>query len=156
MEVQRVQLLANGDLHKLPEQFIRPTHEQPENSKAIEGITVPVISLSQPHDRVLEEISRACSEWGFFLVTDHGLRPELIGQLQNVGHEFFKLPQEEKERYANDPSSGKFEGYGTKMTKNLEEKIEWIDYYFHLISPPSKVNFEIWPQKPTSYRYPSI
>ncbi|KAM7507705.1 hypothetical protein LguiA_018158 [Lonicera macranthoides] len=87
---------------------------------------MPMISLSQTHDRVVEIISKSCSEWGFFLVTDQRLQPELTGRLQNVGHELFKLPQEEKERYANDPSSGKFKGYGTKITKNLEEKIEWI------------------------------
>jgi flavonol synthase len=73
--------------------------------------------------------------------------------LQNVGNEFFSLPQKEKESYANDPSSGKFEGYGTKMTKNLEEKVEWLDYYFHLMSPSSKVDYEMWPKSPPSYRY---
>ncbi|GLT73507.1 hypothetical protein SLA2020_453610 [Shorea laevis] len=37
MEVQRVQALAFGGLKELPEQFIRPAHERPENSKAVEG-----------------------------------------------------------------------------------------------------------------------
>jgi hypothetical protein len=39
------------------------------------------------------------------------------------------------------------------MTKNLEEKVEWLDYYFHLMSPPSKVDYEMWPKSPPSYRY---
>ena len=39
---------------------------------------------------------------------------------------FFKQPQEEKEKYANDRSIGKFEGYGIKMTKNIDEKVEWL------------------------------
>ncbi|KAK6246163.1 hypothetical protein QUC31_000939 [Theobroma cacao] len=152
MEVERVQALAFGGLNELPAQFIRPAHERPENSKPIEGVTVPVISLSQPRDVLVKEVSEACSQWGFLLVTDHGLSPELIKRLQQVGQEFFALPQKEKEAYANDPSSGKFEGYGTKMTKNLEEKVEWVDYYFHLMSPPSKVNHDIWPKHPPSYR----
>ncbi|KAA8538512.1 hypothetical protein F0562_028117 [Nyssa sinensis] len=152
MEVTRVQELAVGGLHELPAQFIRPAHEQPENSKAIDGIMVPVISLSQPHDMLINEISKACSEWGFFLITDHGISSSLIQGLQEVGQEFFKLPREEKESYANDPSNGKFEGYGTKMTKNLEAKVEWIDYFFHLMSPPSKVSYDIWPKNPSSYR----
>ncbi|KAK6939837.1 Non-hem dioxygenase N-terminal domain [Dillenia turbinata] len=152
MEVERVQALAYGGLHELPAKFIRPADERPENTKAIEGVTVPVISLSLPHDVLVNEIYKACSEWGFFLITDHGMPAPLIERLQEVGQEFFKLPQEEKEKYANDPSKGSFEGYGTKMTKNLEQKVEWVDYFFHLMSPPSKVNHDIWPQKPHTYR----
>ncbi|KAE8077419.1 hypothetical protein FH972_015984 [Carpinus fangiana] len=138
MDVQRVQALACGGLKELPEQFIRPAHERPENSKAMEGVDVPVISLSQPHDVLVKQVALACQEWGFFLVTDHGLSPSLIQRLQEVGQEFFRLPQEEKEAYANDAATGKFEGYGTKMTKNSDEKVEWIDYFFHFMSPPSK------------------
>ncbi|PSS00404.1 Flavonol synthase/flavanone 3-hydroxylase [Actinidia chinensis var. chinensis] len=152
MEVERVEALSYGGLRELPAQFIRPAHERPENSKAVEGVTVPVVSLSQPHDVVVEEIFKACSEWGFFLLTDHGIEPSLIGRVKEVGEEFFKLPQKEKESYANDPSTGSFEGYGTKMTRNLDEKVEWVDYYFHFMSPPSRVNLDIWPKNPPSYR----
>lgn len=153
MEVERVQALAYGGLNELPVQFIRPAHERPENSKPIEGVKVPVISLSQPDYRLLvKEIYEACNQWGFFLITDHGISPSLIQRLQEVGQEFFKLPQEEKEQYANDPSRGKFEGYGTKMTKNLDEKVEWVDYFFHLMAPKANVNHDYWPKNPPSYR----
>ncbi|XP_059630240.1 flavonol synthase/flavanone 3-hydroxylase-like [Cornus florida] len=152
MEVQRVQALAHGALHELPEQFIRPANERPENTKAVEGMTVPVIPLSLPHDVLVDEISKACSEWGFFLITDHGVASQLIQRLREVGEEFFELPQKEKESYANDPSNGKFDGYGTKMTQNLDEKVEWVDYFFHIMYPPSKVNHDVWPKNPPSYR----
>ena len=46
MEVERVEALSYGGLRELPAQFIRPAHERPENSKAVEGVTVPVVSLS--------------------------------------------------------------------------------------------------------------
>ncbi|KAH7567867.1 hypothetical protein ACOSP7_009915 [Xanthoceras sorbifolium] len=153
MEVERVQALSYGGLNELPAQFIRPTHERPENSKPIEGVKVPVISLSQPDHHVLvKDIFEACNQWGFFLITDHGISPSLIQRLQEVGQEFFKLPKEEKEAYANDPSSGKFEGYGTKMTKNQDEKVEWVDYFFHLMTPKTKINYDHWPKNPPSYR----
>uniref|UniRef100_A0A2N9G3S1 Fe2OG dioxygenase domain-containing protein n=1 Tax=Fagus sylvatica TaxID=28930 RepID=A0A2N9G3S1_FAGSY len=152
MIAERVQALALGGLNELPTQFIRPAHEQPENSKAIVGVTVPLISLSQPHNVVINEIAKAAHEWGFFLITDHGISPSLIQRLKEVGQEFFELSQEEKEAYANDAASGKFEGYGTKMTKNLEEKLEWIDYFFHFMAPPSKVNHSVWPKNPLAYR----
>ncbi|OIW04487.1 hypothetical protein TanjilG_24184 [Lupinus angustifolius] len=152
MEVERVQILALDELKELPSQFIREANERPENTKAMEGINVPVISLSQPHHFLVKEITQVASEWGFFLLTDHGISPTLIQRLQEVGHEFFALPQMDKEAYANDPSMGRFEGYGTKMTKNFEEKLEWVDYYFHLMAPLSRVNYNMWPQNPACYR----
>ncbi|KAL9252405.1 Flavonol synthase/flavanone 3-hydroxylase-like protein [Drosera capensis] len=152
MEVERVQALALGGIHDLPAHFIRPEHERPENSKAIEGVSVPVISLSQSRDVLVKEIAEASSKWGFFAVKDHGVSPALIKRLQEVGEEFFGLAQEEKEKYANDPTKGKFEGYGTKMIKNKDQKLEWVDYYFHLMAPPAKVNHDVWPQNPPTYR----
>ncbi|KAL5076609.1 hypothetical protein RYX36_015593 [Vicia faba] len=152
MEVMRVQTLAFNQLRELPPQFIRSDNERPENTKALDGVNVPIISLSQPHHILVAKITEAASDWGFFVITDHGISSKLIQNLQDVGQEFFYLPQKEKEVYANDPSIGMFEGYGTKMTKNLEEKIEWLDYYFHLMSPPSRVNYEMWPRNPSSYR----
>ncbi|GMN39682.1 hypothetical protein TIFTF001_008917 [Ficus carica] len=152
MVVERVQALSIAGLKELPAQFIRPDHERPENSKAVEGVSVQVVSLSQPRHSVVNEIAAAAAEWGFFLVTDHGIPPSLIRRLQEVGRVFFELPQEEKETYANDPSCGRLEGYGTKMTKNHEEKVEWIDYFYHVMSPPSKVNHQYWPKIPTTYR----
>lgn len=152
MEVERVQALATAGLDILPSQFVRPSHEQPENTKAIKGVTVPVLSLSGTRESVVEAMYRACNEWGFFLLTDHGIPLELVERLKEVGVEFFSQPQAEKEKYANDPTKGSFEGYGTKMTKNHDEKIEWIDYFFHVMSPDSRVKHEVWPQNPPSYR----
>ncbi|KAM5564169.1 flavonol synthase/flavanone 3-hydroxylase-like [Rosa sericea] len=152
MQVERVQALALGMLNELPEKFIRPAHEQPLNTKAVEGIAVPVISLAKPHNVIVEEVSEAAAQWGFFLITDHGIPASLIEELQKVGKEFYMLPQEEKEAYANDPASGRFDGYGTRMTKNHDDKVEWIDYFFHHTAPPSKVNYDIWPKNPPSYR----
>lgn len=139
-------------IKQLPTQFIRPEHERPENTKAIQGVTVPVISLNGPHDEVVKEMSDAASQWGFFLLTDHGIPESLIQRLKEVGEGFFELTQDEKEKYANDPANGKFDGYGTKMTKNLDEKLEWVDYFFHIMSPASRVNYEFWPKNPSSYR----
>ncbi|KAK4803162.1 hypothetical protein SAY86_001365 [Trapa natans] len=152
MSTERVQTLSSTTIRQLPARFVRLPHEQPANSKAIDGVTVPVISLAGPSSGVVDQIRRACSEWGFFLATDHGIPGSLIERLKEVGIEFFKLPQAEKEKLANDHLAGDLEGYGTKMTKNHEEKVEWIDYYFHLMSPASKVRHEKWPHHPPSYR----
>ena len=38
--------------------------------------------------------------------------------------------KEEKEAYANDPARGKFEGYGTKMTKKLMKRLIGLIIFF--------------------------
>ncbi|CAN1235827.1 Flavonol synthase/flavanone 3-hydroxylase [Linum perenne] len=86
-----------------------------------------------------------------FQIVNHDIPTDLIARLQDVGRQFFELPLEDKEAYSNDAASGNFEGYGTKMLKQPDEKIEWIDYFFHLAAPPSKVNRRFWPRQPPSY-----
>lgn len=120
--IERVQLLAAGMTPELPPQFVRPEHERPKNSGALEGIKVPTISLSQHPHLLVEQMSTASSEWGFFAITDHDILLELISRRQDSSRRFFKLTQEE-EAYANNPDSGSMEGYGTKMIKNHDKKL---------------------------------
>ncbi|KAJ8618944.1 hypothetical protein MRB53_015130 [Persea americana] len=138
----------------IPADFVRSEHEQP-------GITtfhgpvpeVPLINLGDPDcDRVVREMARASEEWGIFQVVNHGIPVELINKLQKVGKEFFELPQEEKEEYAIKPGSESLEGYGTRLQKDLEGKKAWVDFFFHNIWPPSRVNYSVWPRNPPSYR----
>ena len=104
MQIGRVQaIVGTANFKQLPEKFIRPAHERSKNTKPLEGMSVSVISLSESHDILVKEIYNACSEWGFFLLKDHGISPGLIEKLWKVGIEFFNQPQEEKEKekYAN-------------------------------------------------------
>ncbi|KAI3984120.1 hypothetical protein MKX01_035247 [Papaver californicum] len=136
--------IGKESISNLPEHFMRSENEMPEHSQAIEGIQVLIISLSQPNKDVLvHELSKACNEWGIFALTDHGIPQSLLDQLRYVG----------EEKHASNPSSGNFEGYATRMVRNYGEKIEWVDYYFHLMYPPCKVNHQAWPEHPPSYRY---
>ncbi|KAH7655734.1 Flavonol synthase protein [Dioscorea alata] len=152
MEVERVQAIASLSILKdtLPPEFIRSEYEQP-------GITtftgpvpdIPVIDLSK-REALMQEIRNASEEWGIFQVVNHGIPEKVIKELQSVGKEFFELPLKEKEKYAVKP--GSFEGYGTKLQKEPEGKKAWVDYLFHNVWPPSRVNHDIWPQNPPSYR----
>ena len=75
-------------------------------------------------------VAEAAAEWKLFQVVNHGV-PAAVAELQRVGREFFALPQEEKARYAMDASTGKMEGYGSKLQKDLEGKKTWADFFFH-------------------------
>eukprot|EP00262_Sarcandra_glabra_P015923 TRINITY_DN5021_c0_g1_i1.p1 TRINITY_DN5021_c0_g1~~TRINITY_DN5021_c0_g1_i1.p1 ORF type:complete len:336 (+),score=37.15 TRINITY_DN5021_c0_g1_i1:76-1083(+) len=156
MDVQRVQAVASLSmaLNTIPTDFIRSENEQP-------GITtyrgpvpeIPTIDLGDAdRDRVVHEVSKASREWGIFQVVNHGVPVEVIQKLQSVGKEFFELPLEEKKKYSMVPGSGSIEGYGTKLQKEVEGKKGWVDFLFHNIWPPSRIDNRFWPKTPESYR----
>ncbi|VAI25088.1 unnamed protein product [Triticum turgidum subsp. durum] len=94
----------------------------------------------------------AAREWGIFQAVNHGVPADAVAELQRVGREFFALPQEEKQRYAMDPASGKTEGYGSSVQRSPGDRKIWSDNLFHTISPPAAVNHGFWPEKPRGYR----
>jgi isopenicillin N synthase-like dioxygenase len=49
-------------------------------------------------DSVVEDVRRACEEIGFLIVTDHGVDPTLVEEMDAVSRAFFDLPLEEKLR----------------------------------------------------------
>lgn len=69
------------------------------------GLSVPIIDISQLHantstDEIDRQISKACEEWGFFYVINHGVDLQLIQQAVDLGLEFFNLPKDLKNKVA--------------------------------------------------------
>nr|WAH05998.1 flavonol synthase [Pongamia pinnata] len=117
------------------------------------NLEVPIIDLKNPdEEKVLCEIVEACRDWGMFQIVNHEIPNHVIRNLQNVGKEFFELPQEKKEQYAKPPGSDCLKGYGTKLAKEVTGKKGWVDHLFHIIWPPSSINYRFWPKNPPSYR----
>jgi flavonol synthase len=150
-EVQSVQALATS-LAALPPEFVRPDQEQPGATtfRGPAAPEAPVIDMSEPGTGA--RIAEAAREWGLFQVVNHGVPASAVAELQRVGRGFFALPQEEKERHAMDPASGKIEGYGTKLQRDLDGKKTWNDFFFHVVAPPAMVNHGVWPERPAGYR----
>ncbi len=51
-------------------------------------------------DEIDRQISKACEEWGFFYVINHGVDLKLIQRAVDLGLEFFNLPIEMKNMVA--------------------------------------------------------
>ncbi|KAJ6742309.1 LEUCOANTHOCYANIDIN DIOXYGENASE-LIKE [Salix viminalis] len=71
-------------------------------------------------DEALRCVHNACREWGFFQIVNHGVSHELMKRTCEVWHEFFNLPLEEKQKYANTPAT--YEGelvaeYGSEVVR---------------------------------------
>jgi len=72
-------------------------------------LNVPVINISalvsanpnpEAVKKTVAEIGKACLEWGFFYIVEHGLEPEFIERVQSVTREFFNKPKDFKRTVA--------------------------------------------------------
>ncbi|XP_062094878.1 gibberellin 2-beta-dioxygenase-like [Humulus lupulus] len=82
---------------------------------------IPVVDLSHPDAKT--SIVRACEDFGFFKVVNHGVPMEFMNNLEAEAFNFFNLPQSEKDR-AGPPDPF---GYGSKRI-GPNGDVGWIEY----------------------------
>ena len=70
--------------------------------------------------------------------------------MKKVIEEFFKLPLEEKMKYAQTPNT--IEGYGQAFVVSEDQKLDWGDMLFLLPLPNSQRNLRFWPLHPPTFR----
>lgn len=82
---------------------------------------IPVVDLSKPDAKTLTV--RACEEFGFFKVINHGVPMEAISKLESEAIDFFSLPLNQKEK-AGPPNPF---GYGNKKIGQNGD-VGWVEY----------------------------
>ncbi|CAN7034003.1 unnamed protein product [Brassica rapa subsp. trilocularis] len=107
-------------------------------------VPVPVVDLTDPEAKTL--IVKACEEFGFFKVVNHGVRPDLMTRLEQEAVGFFALPQSLKNQ-AGPPEPY---GYGSKRI-GPNGDVGWIEYILlnanpQLTSPKTSAIFRQTPQ----------
>ena len=93
---------------------------------------VPIIDIAaalggDPAARrtVAMAIKKAASTSGFFVITGHGVDPDLVRRMEQVSLDFFALPTEVKERYATEPGDPTIRGwYGTPSYVSGSEDLD--------------------------------
>ncbi|KAF2320499.1 hypothetical protein GH714_027744 [Hevea brasiliensis] len=111
-------------------------------------VSLPVIDYSlltsgTPHQRskIVHDLGKACQNWGFFLMINHGVPESLVRSMIDGCRGFFDLPEEEKEEYRGkhvlDPIR-----CGTSFNASVEKVFFWKDFLKILSHPvfhsPSK------------------
>ncbi|EEF25929.1 Leucoanthocyanidin dioxygenase, putative, partial [Ricinus communis] len=167
--IVRVQSLSESCLSEIPVRYIKPPRDRPSvinsctSSSSVtdhhnnNDINIPVIDLgglfgddNDLHASILNEISAACRDWGFFQVINHGVQPELLDSGRQIWRQFFHLPLEEKQVYANSPKT--YEGYGSRLGVEKGAILDWSDYYFLHYLPLSLKDYNKWPRLPPNCR----
>ncbi|GLT89191.1 hypothetical protein SLE2022_071860 [Rubroshorea leprosula] len=158
--IVRVQSLSESSLHTIPNRYIKPPHDRPSLTifdSTVAEANIPIIDLAGLfsddkvlHARIQDEIFNAARHWGFFQVLNHGVRPELMDRAREAWRNFFHLPMEMKQAYANSPKT--YEGYGSRLGVQKGAILDWSDYYFLHYLPLSLKDYNKWPASPTDLR----
>lgn len=93
-------------------------------------IDIAPISTDNRTDRAndtIEQIRRACHEWGFFQIVNHGVAPTLIRSVWNNAQAFFALPHKDKLAIARTKVNPRGY-YDRELTKNRRDLKEVFDY----------------------------
>ncbi|KAK6943485.1 Isopenicillin N synthase-like, Fe(2+) 2OG dioxygenase domain [Dillenia turbinata] len=151
--IVRVQSLSDSGMSVIPERYVKKASERPQLVASLNDdvLNIPVIDVSRlDNPNTLSLISGACREWGFFQAVNHGVSPELMKATREVWREFFHLPMEVKQEYANSPST--YEGYGSRLGVQKGAILDWSDYFFLVYLPQAIRDQNKWPSLPSSCR----
>ncbi len=99
------------------------------------GDAVPVIDIAgvtrnasgEDARQAVNEIAKACREWGFFQVVNHGVSSELIENVWQQTRSFFEGPQDIKNAILR-TKENPWGYYNNELTKNQRDKKEVFDY----------------------------
>ncbi|KAF9591363.1 hypothetical protein IFM89_003986 [Coptis chinensis] len=154
--IVRVQSLAESGVPVIPERYVKPPSERPVLDCIADEVNIPIIDLSglygedEVRKETLNQISVACKEWGFFQIVNHGVKPELMHEAREVWRQFFYLPFDQKQVYANSPKT--YEGYGSRLGTQKGAILDWNDYFYLHYLPQSLKDHNKWPTVPVSFR----
>ncbi|KAK7311209.1 hypothetical protein RJT34_09195 [Clitoria ternatea] len=155
--IVRVQSLSETCIGSIPDRYIKPSNDRPAIDSSFGDANIPIIDLGglysgDPDARasICSKISEACKEWGFFQITNHGVSPDLMDKARETWRQFFHLPLDVKQQYANSPKT--YEGYGSRLGIEKGAILDWSDYYYLHYLPLSLKDYNKWPALPPSCR----
>ncbi|GAB4841711.1 hypothetical protein Ancab_022433 [Ancistrocladus abbreviatus] len=141
----------------LPETYVFPAGKRPGEHVIPACRTLPVIDLKKAYDNCFDrmdtvhEIMKACQDYGFFQVVNHGVQSKLMDETMDVFKEFFQLPAEDKLSLLSDDPNQNCRLYTSSYNYDKEQVHYWRDALKHSCSPLEEC-IQYWPEKPTRYR----
>ncbi|KAH0749652.1 hypothetical protein KY290_028884 [Solanum tuberosum] len=95
--------------------------------------------------KIVDTISKACCEYGFFQIVNHGVPLDLTSQALKVSKSFFESPTEAKLKCSPLPNVPVPAGYNKKPNPSYE-------FSEFLIMLPPGSDFNIFPDNPPQFR----
>ncbi|MBA0872539.1 hypothetical protein Goshw_015801 [Gossypium schwendimanii] len=148
--VPNVQELVRKDPLQVPQRYVREVEDRPKDTDtSYLSSVIPVIDLSllfMGNNEELTKLDRACLEWGFFQVVNHGVAKQVSQKMKDAAAEFFELSLEEKNKYAM--PSDDIQGYGHAYVVSEDQILDWSDALILLVHPSHYRKLKFWPNSP--------
>uniref|UniRef100_A0A0D9VWE9 Fe2OG dioxygenase domain-containing protein n=1 Tax=Leersia perrieri TaxID=77586 RepID=A0A0D9VWE9_9ORYZ len=142
-----------------PEHRPKPSVAEADNIRIID--LSPLLAVTDGDETVFDalaaEVGRASQEWGFFMVTNHGVPPGAVARAAEAQRAFFALPPERKAAVARSEAA-QMGYYASEHTKDVRDWKELFDLVPCQPSPPSAtVDGELvfdnkWPEEMPEFR----
>ncbi|KAG6530217.1 probable 2-oxoglutarate-dependent dioxygenase SLC1 [Zingiber officinale] len=153
-------LLETG-ISSVPKTYILPPQDRPRVAdKDLEhgsNFRLPVIDMarlrsSSAADRIqaLEAVDKACKEYGFFQVVNHGMNEEGMRKMMAAGRRFFEQGFEERKKWMTSDIRGKVR-YGTSFNEINDTVLCWRDF-LKLNCQPLQEMLPLCPSSPKDLR----
>ncbi|KAJ8764733.1 hypothetical protein K2173_009118 [Erythroxylum novogranatense] len=121
---------------------IPPTYTFTKNPDPISDPeeSLPVVDFSllsgnpDEHNKVIYQLGKACQEYGFFMVVNHGVPESLVKAMISSCEMFFDLTEEEKREYEGKDVMDPIR-CGTSFNTSVEKVLFWRDYLKLFIRP---------------------
>ncbi|XVF85054.1 hypothetical protein PTKIN_Ptkin17bG0087700 [Pterospermum kingtungense] len=143
---------SNSPLSLTPN-YILPQDKRPNLSQISALASVPIIDLMQPSASVVDQISKACEEYGFFQIINHGVPQQVCDRMMSVVTEFFELPPEEKAPFftTDQTKQVKLFNFFVKDSATQNKVCMWSECFSHPWHPLNDV-LHLFPTNPPQYR----
>lgn len=143
-------LSESPNLKSIPSNYVNSDiypSEYHDYSNLIPTVDFSLLTSTDPHQRsqAINNLNKACQEWGFFMVVNHGIPENLMKEVINGTEGFFNLREEEKKEFEGknvlDPIR-----CGTSFNVSKEKAFFWRDYLKVFVHPQFHS-----PNKPQGY-----
>jgi gibberellin 3beta-dioxygenase len=140
------------EARRVPESHAWPgLHDHPVVDGSCGGgpDAVPVVDMRDPAGAVAGAVARAAEQWGAFLLTGHGVPPDLLARVEDRVARMFALPAADKMRAARGP--GDASGYGSPPISSFFSKSMWSEGYTFSPANPRADLRKLWPKAGDDY-----
>ncbi|XP_062109487.1 protein DOWNY MILDEW RESISTANCE 6-like [Humulus lupulus] len=144
----------------LSQSFILPEEKRPQLSKVSNLASIPIIDLSvdhinkdgASHEVLLDKITEACEEYGFFHIINHGVPQDLCKRMLTAISDLFKLPPQERSKlFSTDHTKeARIMNYYLKF-QNQDKVTMWSENFSHPWDPNGDFA-TLLPENPPQYR----
>ncbi|KAM3282921.1 putative 2-oxoglutarate-dependent dioxygenase SLC1 [Capsicum chacoense] len=154
-----VRHLCESGITRIPKKYVLPISDRPlivkKQEKNDENLNLPIIDFAQlqgpNRSQVLKSLAKACEEYGFFQLVNHGIDSDTIQHIIEVGKKFFELPFEERAKYMSTDMQAPVR-LGTSFNQNKDGVFCWRDFLKLSCHSLSSDLISLWPSSPIDLR----